>query len=453
VRRARDGKQGVAHVNRTTAIAVGLTLWFGPSLRADNWPQFRGPAAAGVAEGPTLPDKWSATENVVWKATIPGRGWSCPIVWGDRVFVTTAVSEGTTEPVKKGLYFGGDRHKASPAVHRWLVLCLDRSTGDIVWQREAHKGKPATPIHIKNSYASETPVTDGERVYAYFGNVGLFCYDFDGKPVWSKKWDAVPMQYNWGPAASPLLYKDRLYIINDNEKKSYLAALDKLTGDEVWRAERDEKSNWATPAVWENDRRTEIVTPGTGKVRSYGLDGKLLWEFRGMSMITIPTPLSRFGLLYVGSGYVMDKNKPLYAIRPGAAGDISLTPEQNGNEHIAWRVRDAAPYNPSFLIYGDYLYVLYDRGFFSCYDARTGKSVYSKQRIPGGSAFTASPWAYNGKVFCLSEDGVTTVIQAGPEYKVLGQNSLDELTMATPAVAGGSLFLRTDTTLYRIEKK
>jgi outer membrane protein assembly factor BamB len=414
-----------------------------------NWPQFRGPGARGFAEDAGLPDVWDTMRNVVWRADVPGRGWSSPVVWGDRVFVTSVISEGKEEEAKKGLYFGGERPKPPAAVHRWMVYCLDLATGKRLWEAEAHKGPPQSTRHIKNSFASETPVTDGERVYAYFGNLGLFCYDRDGKKLWDRRWGPFKTRYGWGTAASPVLHRGRLYLVNDNEEDSFLVALDPLTGQDVWRVARDEKSNWATPYIWENEKRTEIVTPGTGKVRSYDLDGKLLWELKGMSTITIPTPFSAFGLLYVGSGYILDKLRPLYAIRPGASGDISLGPDQTSNEYIAWCQKTAGPYNPSFLVYGDYLYVLYDRGEFACYEAKTGKEVYPRRRIgPGATAFTASPWAYGGKVFCLSEDGDTFVIQAGPEYRLLGKNSVGETCLATPALAGGSLLLRTESKLY-----
>jgi outer membrane protein assembly factor BamB len=437
---------------RNLLIAIcGLLLSAGVTLAQQNWPQFRGAHSRGLGtEDPSLPDRWSSTENVVWQTPVPGRGWSSPIVWGDRVFLTAVVNEGKDPAPKKGLYFGGENKKPPTTLHRWMVYCLDFQTGKVLWEREAHKGIPATTIHIKNSYASETPATDGERVYVVFGNVGVFCYDLDGKLVWSEKLPAYKTMYGWGTAASPVVYKGRLYLVNDNEEESSLAALDARTGKEIWRVSRDEKSNWSTPYIWENEQRTEIVTPGTVKTRSYDLDGKLLWELTGASNLTIPTPFSEFGLLYTGSGYVLSKTRPLFAIRPGATGDISIKPDQSEGKYIAWCQWEGAPYNPSFLVYSDHCYVLYDRGFFGCFEAMTGKPAYEKQRLPA-SAFTASPWAYHGKVFCLSEDGDTVVVQAGPEFKVLGKNSLDEMCMATPAIARGSLLLRTEGKLYRLQ--
>jgi outer membrane protein assembly factor BamB len=421
-------------------------------LASDNWPQFRGPKSLGVADDPKLPDKWSATENVAWKTDIPGVGWSSPVVWNNKIFVTSVLSKGEVEAPKKGLYFGGER-KASTDEHRWMVYCVDWKTGKILWERETFKGVPPSSRHLKNSYASETPVTDGERVYVYFGNVGLFCYDMDGKPLWNKRWGPFKTRYGWGTAASPVLHKDRVYVVNDNDDQSFIIALDKKTGNQIWRFDREEGSNWATPYIWENELRTEIVTPGTKKVRSYDLNGKLLWELVGMSSISIPTPFSKFGLVYITSGYVMDPVRPVYAIRPGAAGDISLKEGERGNQHIAWFQPQAGPYNPTPVIYGDNYYTLLDRGFFTAHDAKTGKEIYGKQRIDAAAgAFTSSPWAYNGKIFCLSEDGDTYVIQAGPEYKLVGKNSLGEMCMATPAIAQGSLIIRTAARLYRISK-
>ena len=418
---------------------------------AENWPQYRGPAA-GVAEDAPLPEAWSTTSNVAWKLDIPGRGWSSPVVARDRIFLTSVIATAPEEAPKKGLYFGGNREAPPADEHRWMVYCVDWKTGKLLWEREVHKGK-APARHLKNSYASETPVTDGDRVYVYFASVGVFCFDREGKAVWSQPLSPLKMRYGWGSASSPVLHQGRLYIVNDNEEQSYLAALDAATGKQVWRIARDEGSNWATPYIWESGKRTEIVTAGTRRVRAYDLDGKLLWEFGGMSSIAIPTPFAKLGLLYVTSGYVGDQVRPVFAVRPGASGDISLKGDETSNDFVAWYARQGGPYNPSPLVYGDYYYTLLDFGFLTCRDARTGKEIYGKQRISTASAaFTASPWAYNGKIFALSEDGDTFVIQAGPEFKVLGKNPLDEMCLATPAVYGPSLIVRTASRLYRIEK-
>jgi outer membrane protein assembly factor BamB len=425
-----------------------------PAAAQENWPQFRGALSLGVSDNQNLPDTWTATENVAWKTDIKGRGWSSPIVWGDKIFVTSVVNLGDDQAPKKGLYFGGEQKQPPQAEHQWNVVCLDLNDGHIVWERTAHAGTPATTIHIKNSYASETPVTDGERVYAFFGNVGLYCYDLDGKLIWKHEVEPHKTRYGWGTAASPVLYQDRLYLVNDNEEESYLVALNAKTGEQVFRVERDEKSNWATSYVWKNSQRTELVVPGTGKIRSYDLDGKPLWELGGMSSITVATPYSQGDLLYVSSGYVLDKKKPLYAIKPGASGDITLADDATSNDYIVWCAKMGGPYNPTSLLYGDKIYVLYDQGFFAAFDAKTGAEVYPKKRIPDGKGFTASPWAYDNKIFCLNEDGVTFVMAAGDEFEILHTNPLaeDDMGMATPAIVGDKLLLRTSARLYCIDK-
>jgi outer membrane protein assembly factor BamB len=405
-----------------------------------------------VADSARLPERWSATENVEWKTPIPGRGWSSPIVWGDRVFLTTVINLGQSEEPLKGLYFGGNRPKPSQDEHEWKLYCLDLESGEVLWERLVHRGAPASAIHLKNSYASETPVTDGERVYAYFGNLGVFCFDLNGEQVWTKRLEPHAIRFGWGTASSPVLLDGRLYVQNDNDEESYLLALDAQTGEEIWRVERDEKSNWATPFVWENERQTEIVTAGSGAVRSYDLQGNLLWSLKGMSSITIATPYASDGLLYVSSGYVLDDLRPIYAIRPGASGDISLEEGETENEFIAWSHPKSGPYNPTTLVYDGRLYVLYDRGFFECFDAGDGSTVYERKRLPDGRAFTASPWAGGGKIFCLNEYGATYVVEAGDEYRLLHTNELaeDDMCMATPAIAGDRLLIRTAARLYCI---
>ncbi len=438
-------------MNRRLLCLIALAL---RAALGGDWNQFRGPGANGIAaDDAALPEVWSATENVAWRTEIPGAGWSSPVVSGGLVILTSVIATADTEPPKKGLYFGGNRGKPTDE-HRWMIYAIDAKTGKRAWEKEVQRGVPAIARHLKNTYAAETPVADGERVYVYFGSAGLFCFDLKGKPVWTYKVQPRETRYGWGTAASPVLHGDRIYIVNDNEEDSWLAAIDKENGREIWRVKRDEKSNWATPFVWEHDGRLEIVTPGTGKVRSYDGDGKLLWELGGMSSIVIPTPFARHGLLYIASGYVGDPVRPVFAIRPGARGDISLKAGETSSKYVAWHMPQGGPYNPSPMVYGDYYYTLYDRGFLTCHDAKTGKEVYSKVRLdPESAAFTASPWAYNGKLFAVSEDGDTFVIKAGAEYQLLRKNKLDEMVMATPAIADGSLFIRTAAGLYRIGKR
>ena len=444
-------------MKRAAIVAVGILLLTLPGTSAtDQWPQFRGPHAGLVPDDPALPESWSETENVVWKAKIPGLGWSSPIVWDDHVFVTAAISAGQEAAPIKGLYDPGDDQgslKASSA-HRWMLYDVDFRTGVIRWQRELHSALPTTSRHIKNTFASETPVTDGERVYAYLGSVGLVAaLDMNGKTVWTTNIGAFDGRSRYGGGSSPVLHKDRLYIVNDNNTQSFIIALDRKTGREAWRVNRAETENWATPVVWENELRTEIVAAGTGRIRSYDLEGKLLWELDGMTNLDTPTPFTRHGLLYLSSGYPGVAPRPVFAVRPGASGDISLKGDETNNKFIAWYQPLLGTYNTSALVHGDYYYTLLDRGFLLCHDARTGEQVYGRQRISAeSSGFTASPWAYNGKIFLLSEDGDTFVVQAGREFKLLGKNSIAEMSMATPAIVRGSVILRTQSSLYRIAK-
>jgi outer membrane protein assembly factor BamB len=419
----------------------------------DQWPQFRG-AYAGVApDNPALPDTWSRTENVAWTLDVPGTGWSSPVVWNNLVFVTSVTRPDPVEPPKLGFYNGHTDYSVPTSEHRWMVYAVDYRSGRVAWEREVHRGKPLVGKHSKNTYASETPVTDGERVYAYFGGVGLFAFDFKGAPVWAKRMD--PAKTRFGTGASPLLHQNRVYIVDDNDdQSSSITAYDKRNGDVIWRTKRDEGSNWATPIAWEHEAGTEIVTTGSGKVRSYTLAGAVKWEVTGLTSIHVPTPIAQHGLLFISSGYLGDAVRPVYAIRPGASGDISLRKGETSNEFIVWSNPRLGTYDTSALVYGDYYYTLMDRGFLVCNDARTGKEIYSRHRITTeASGFTASPWAYNGKIFALSEDGDTFVMQAGPEFKVLGKNPLDEIALATPAVAQGSLIVRTASKLYRMTNR
>ena len=350
-------------------------------------------------------------------------------------------------------------------MHSFVVYDLDFGSGRIRWERELHRGPPPISKHIKNSFASETPVTDGRNVYVYFGTLGLVAaLDMSGETVWGQEIGVFNSVTGFGMAASPALHEGRLYVVNDNTTQSFIVAFDSRTGEELWRVDRAERGqNWATPLVWKNDLRTEIVTAGTGGIRSYDLDGALLWELHGMSGLTVPTPFAKHGLVYLSSGYPGGGVRPVYAIRPGASGDLTIWPTERGgfaarfpgpmksSQHIAWSYPLLGTYSTSALVYGDYYYTLLDRGFLLCHDARTGEEIYGRQRL-GIGGFTASPWAYNGKIFLLSEDGDTYVVRAGPQFEILHKNSLDEMTLATPAVANGSLIVRTRSKLYRIAK-
>ena len=451
------------------AICVGLWLASAPSVIGQQWPQFRGVNAGNVPDDPSLPDRWSETENIAWKIDLPGLSWSSPIVWDDHIFVTSAVSAADDEvqPIP-GLYDPGEHNGSVPASgeHRWMVYDIDFQTGAIHWARELHRQVPGITRHLKNSYASETPVTDGERIYVYFGSIGLLAaLDFEGNELWRYEVGTFNTLLDMATASSPALHDDRLYVLNDNTSQSFLVALDSVTGDEVWRVERDEPGRtWSTPLVWENYLRTEIVTTASERVRSYDLSGPLLWELSGMSPLTTPTPFTSHGLVYISSGYPGGALRPVYAIQPGAVGDISIYEEvasglQEGfpgtrrysqDDHVVWSYPLLGTYSTTALVYGDIYYTLLDRGFLTAHHAVSGEEVYGRRRLEIGNGFTASPWAYNGKIFLLSEDGDTFVVKAGSDFEILHKNSLNEMTLSTPAVAHSSVILRTQSKLYRI---
>jgi outer membrane protein assembly factor BamB len=416
--------------------------------------------------GSRLPSEWGSDKNVLWKVTIPGSGWSSPIVWGDKVFVTTAITDSPAPPAggrpggggKQGGGKQGGRGAAPDAVYRWEVHCLDRTTGKPLWKQLAHESKPRVLMtQPANTLASETPVTDGERLFAYFGAVGLFCYDLDGKPLWKKDLGAFRMRDNWGTASSPVLDAGRLFILCDNEEKSFLVALDAKTGDELWRVSRDEPTTWGTPLIWRNKVRTELVTTGIRKIRSYDpVSGKLLWELGGIGSGRSQCRASPVGdeeMLYAGIGGPPGGD-PLFAVRAGATGDITLKNGETSNTGVAWVSARGGPAMASPLVYRGYVYVVEPQNgdLMSCYDAKTGQPAYSRVRLGSGS-ITASPWAYDGKVFFLDQRGQTVVVRAGPQFEVVGKNALSsETTWASPALAGGALFVRGTGHLYCIQQ-
>jgi outer membrane protein assembly factor BamB len=435
------------------------------SATAADWTQFRGPNAAAVSSEEKLPAEWSNDKNIAWKTHVPGYAWSCPIVVGDKVFVTTAVADKQTKPSAGkgggGGGFGRDR-KPPDVTYKWDIYCLNAADGKVVWKQTAAEKKPTIPIHSSNTYATETPVTDGEHLYAYFGMTGVFCYDLAGKFVWKADLGSYKMAQGWGTGSSPALDSERVFVQCDNEEKSFLVALDKKTGKEQWRVERNERSGWSSPLVWKNKSRTEVVCMGSKYVRSYEpATGKVLWELGGMNGQPHATPVASDELLYVGTGGSRNFGggngdargaKPLFAVKAGASGDITLKEGATSNAGVAWMQSKAGPSMSSPVLYGDHLYIIDQRGgLLGCYDAKTGKELY-RERL-GGRGFTSSPWAYGGKIFCLSDDGQTFVVQAGAEFKLLGKNPLGEMCWSSPAIAGGALFLRTIDHLYCIKEK
>jgi outer membrane protein assembly factor BamB len=421
-------------------------------VHAENWPGWRGAGNQGISSEKGIPDKWDMTKNVQWKAEVLGLAHSSPIVWGKFIFVTTAVS---SDPKEDYWEKGFPRINRGPdaADISWKVYCFDRDTGKKLWEQTAIRKKPANARHTKNSHASQTPVTDGTYVFAFFGDQGMYCYDFSGKLIWSRDLGSFTMANGWGLGSSPVIYKDFVIQTCDQEKGgSFIIALDRKTGKTVWKTDRDEASSWSTPFLYLQEKRPELIVNATRAIRSYDPEtGKLLWECRGpATSITTPTPTSSNGLIFVSSGFIVEPVRPMTAFRPGANGDITLKNGETSSDAIAWRQPTAAPYIPSPIAYGDYIYVLLDQGFLACYEAKTGKEIYGKKRIDVGANFSASPVVIDGKLYCISEDGDVYVIKPGPDFEVLAKNSIGEAVMASPAISGGMMFVRGLKHLYCI---
>ena len=460
------------------AVLTCVLLLASPTVHGQDtpWPQFRGPDANPVGAHARLADRWSKTENVEWSQPIPGRGWSSPIVMGGRVYVTTVTTEGKSKPPQTGTEYSNeyvaelmkqglsqeevlkrvterDTELPHEVMLHYFLYCLDLKTGRVEWQKEFYAGRPPGGRHRKSSFASETPVTDGKHVYVYIGNLGLWAFDLQGRQVWKTTLEAYPIYLDFGTGSSPALAGDLLVIVNDNQKQQFIAAFDKRTGKQVWRTNREiggkrepfQKSAWATPYVWRNPRRTEIVTVGPAEAVSYDLAGKELWRLSGMSLTPIPMPFAYEGLLYLDAG----RGRALFALRPGASGDISLKEGQTSNEFIVWSQPRGGTYLPTPVAYEGGIYALTETGILTRFDAKTGEQTY-KSRLGPGAFFTTSPWAYNGKLFCLDEEGQTHVIAAGKEFKLLHVNALDEMAQATPALVGERLLIRTESRLYSI---
>ncbi len=434
--------------------AALVLILFVSMTYAENWPGWRGPGSLGVSEAKGIPAKWDMTKNVMWKAEVPGLGHSSPVVWENRVFITTAVSDNPKDDYWEKGFPRGNQGGPDAEEVSWKVLCFDRDTGRLLWEQTAIKKRPAQARHTKNSYASQTPVTDGTYIYAFFGNEGMYCFDFQGKLIWSKDLGSFTMRNGWGMGSSPVLYKDLVIQTCDQETGgSFIVALDKKTGKTVWKMDRDEASSWSTPYLHLQGQRPELIVNATNAVRSYDPEtGRLLWECRGpATSITTPTPTFSNGLIIVSSGFIAEPVRPVTAFRPGATGDITLNEGETESEYIAWRQSTAAPYIPSPVAYGDYIFVLFDQGFISCYEAKTGREIYGKTRIDVGGSFSASPVAVDGKLYCMSEDGDVYVISAGSRYELLAKNSIGESMMASPAVSDGKMFVRTLKHLYCIQ--
>lgn len=436
-----------------------VTVRYDVPSGSENWPSFRGVNGAGLTENQDLPLEWDVKsgKNIKWSYKTPGLGLSCPIIWEDRVFITTAVDQVSDDSsLKVGLY-GDVVSVENENPHTWEVICLDRATGEEIWRKEAYKGVPKIKRHPKSSHASSTAATDGKHVVAFFGSEGLYCYDFDGNLLWKRdfgvldsSWYTMP-EAQWEFASSPVIHQGAVVIQVDVQENSFIAALNIEDGETIWKTERDEIPTWSSPAIYAGSDRTQVIVNGYKHIGSYDfLTGEPIWWIKGGGDIPIPTPVIGFDNVYITSSH--GRMRPIYAIKLDAVGDVTPTDEKNLNQHISWFYARMGAYIPTPIVYGDYLYVCRINGILLCYDARTGEEVY-KQRVGSmNGAFTASPVASDGKLYLADEYGDVHIVQAGPEFKLVATNRLYESCLASPAISGNLMFVRTVGHLFAIGK-
>jgi outer membrane protein assembly factor BamB len=422
------------------------------SNKASNWPQWRGPESQGISTDTGIPTEWSNTTNVQWKTPLPGKGHSSPIVWGKYIFLTTSVEGPVIPDAKPFKHILGNQEFKHPdwagSDHSYTlkVLCVEATTGKLLWERTAYEGGVFDHRHKKNTYASPTAATDGHFVFAFFGSEGLYCYDFKGKQIWKVSLGGIP-QLGMGPGASPVVYENLVIVTCDQDAgdSSYMVALDKKTGKEVWRITRKARATWATPVLVKTAKRVELVVSGAETVVSYDpVTGKEIWRCEGVVSHAIPTPVTDGDVIYLSAG---SQAKKAIAVRLGGSGDLTNTP------NVIWKYEKGTAYVPSPILYGEYLYLMTDKGLITCIEARTGKVVYEGGRVPVPTTFTASPVAFDGKILLTSEDGDTFVLKAGPAHEVLRTNSLGEPIYASPAIAGGKIYIRGEKNLYCIANR
>lgn len=411
-----------------------------------HWPQWRGPAGTGVAPG-DVPLEWSDSSNVSWKVEVPGRGFSTPIIWGNRLFLTTAVPTGKAAPAASGGGRAGGGAGAGEE-HRFEVMAFDRLTGKVLWQHTAATATPHEGYHrIYGSFASNTPATDGQRVYAFFGSRGLYAYDMNGKQLWKKDFgQQMKMRLQFGEGAALILHDGKLITVFDHQEEGLLAVTDAATGKDLWRIPRNEGSSWSTPLVVEHGGRKQVVVTASPKAQAFDLEtGKLVWEVSGLGLNPIPMPVQQGDMVYVMSGY---RDPKLMAIRLGRTGDLT------GTDAVVWESTRGLSYTPSPVLHDNTLYLLTDNGQLSALNATTGEAYYQQQRLPKPYNFKASPIAVNGKLYLASEEGDVIVVKLGRTFEVLATNTLaDQSFIATPSVAAGDLYLRSRTHLFRIAGK
>lgn len=429
------------------------------AARTVNWPQFRGERASGVAHGCKPPVEFDVPsgKNVAWKTPIPGLGHSSPVIWGDRVFVTTCISGQKDPQLKVGLY-GDIMPVQDDTEHRWLTYCLDKSTGKILWKQEAYRGVPKVKRHTKSTHANCTPATDGKRLVALFGSEGLYCYDLDGKLLWKQDLGVLDAGYwmmpqaQWEYANSPIIYQDKVIVLCDVQKNPFIEAFDAATGKELWRTERKDVPTWGTPAIYDNHKPAQVIANGYRQIAGYDVEtGKIIWWMGGGADIPVPTPIVAHDLIYVTSNH--SRPAPMYAIRPTAKGDITLKNGATSSEFVAWSDFGRVPYMQTPLVYDDLIYACRDDGVLSVLDAKSGELVYRERIGGGGEGFTASPVAADGHLYFAGEEGNVHVIKAGRTFTPEAINKVGEVCMATPAISEDALYIRSKDHVMRIEKK
>ena len=424
-----------------------------------NWPSFRGTNASGIADGQNLPDQWNAKtgQNILWRTAIPGLAHSSPVVWGDRIFLTSAVSSDAKATFRPGLYGDGDASK-DRSTHRWLLYAIDKKSGKILWERLAYQGEPIEKRHIKSTYANSTPATDGRIVVSWFGSQGVYAYDFQGRLLWKVDIGKIDLgaydipTYEWGPASSPIIWNNLVILQVDTQADSFLLALDASTGKTVWKTDREEIPSWGTPTIANTSAGPVLVTNASNYIRGYDpKTGKELWRLGGSSKITAPTPIYADDLIVVASG--RGPERPIFVVRPNARGDLTLPSGQKSSDAIVWSMTGRGSYMPSPIAYNGTLYVLNNNGLFDAYNLKTGAEVYRQRLQNVGSGFSASPVAADGKIYLSSEDGEILVIAAGEKFNQIATNSMGELLMATPALSEGVMYVRSSTSLFAIGRK
>lgn len=430
-----------------------------PEPSKGSWPSFRGPQAAGVAEGQNLPDTWNVKtgENILWHTPIPGLAHSSPVVWGNRLFVTSAVSSDPKATFRPGLYGDGDASK-DRSRQRWMLYSLDKRNGKILWERVAYEGVPIDQRHIKSTYANSTPATDGRIVVAWFGSQGVYAYDVNGRLLWKVDIGRLDLgaydipTYEWGPASSPIIWNNLVILQCDTQYDSFLLALDSNTGKMVWKTDRQEIPSWGTPTVAMTSQGAQLVTNASNYIRGYDpRTGKELWRLGRSSKITAPTPIFTDDLFVVASGRAPER--PIYVVRAAARGDITLPEGKADSDAVVWSRTGRGSYMPTPLIYKGILYVLANNGLLDAYGVKSGNEIY-RQRLPlVGSGFSASPIAADGKIYLSNEDGEMLVIAAGEKFNHLATNSMGEMLMATPALSEGVMYVRSSASLFAIGRK